>query len=160
MNDRDQQADQRPASGIGRDLRSVRDNGNASLQELREFVGTLKGRRPQEAMGIVAGNSLVKGIEMSAIGFVVVLLVFTAIPFYLAGDEPAAKKSPASAASSKTSKPPANTQQPATGKQAQTVPANSRDDVMDKTGIRETKPFDPDENPLEKKLDNLLDGVK
>lgn len=154
MNDRDQQADQRPASGIGRDLRSARDNGKASLQELREFVGTLKGRRPQEVMGIVAGNSLVKGIEMSAIGFVVVLLVFTAIPFYLAGDEPAAKKSPASAASSKTS------QQPATGKEAQTGTANSRDDVMDKTGIGETKTFDADENPLEKKLDNLLDGVK
>ncbi|MFP6604051.1 MAG: hypothetical protein VB862_16070 [Pirellulaceae bacterium] len=154
MNDRDQQPDQRPASGIGRDLRSARDNGKASLQELREFVGTLKGRRPQEVMGIVAGNSLVKGIEMSAIGFVVVLLVFTAIPFYLAGDEPAAKKSPASRASSKTS------QQPATGKQAQTGTANSRDDVMDKTGIGETKTFDADENPLEKKLDNLLDGVK
>jgi hypothetical protein len=84
MNDGDQQADQGSASGIGRDLRSARDNGKASLQELREFVGTLKGRRPQEVMGIVAGNSLVKGIEMSAIGFVVVLLVFTAIPFYLA----------------------------------------------------------------------------
>ena len=160
MNHQDQQADERSASGIGRDLRSVRDNGKASLQELREFVGNLKGRGAREVIGIVSGNSLIKGVEMSAIGFVVVLLVFTAIPFFLAGDEPAAKKSPASAASSKTSQPPANTQQPDTGKQAQTVPANSRDDVMDKTGIRETKPFDPDENPLEKKLDNLLDGVK
>ncbi|MFP6672902.1 MAG: hypothetical protein VB857_15945, partial [Pirellulaceae bacterium] len=62
--------------------------------------------------------------------------------------------SPASAASSKTS------QQPATGKEAQTGTANSRDDVMDKTGIGETKTFDADENPLEKKMDNLLEGVK
>ena len=158
MNHQDQQADESSASGIGRDLRSVRDNGNASLQELREFVGNLKGRGAREVIGIVSGNSLVKGIEMAAIGFVILLLLFTAIPFYLAGDESVAKKSPA--ASAKTTQGSAKTKPPETGKQGQAEAANPGNEAVDKMGIGETKTFDADENPLEKKLDNLLDGVK
>ena len=158
MNHQDQQADKRSASGIGRDLRSVRDNGNASLQELREFVGNLKGRGAREVIGIVSGNSLVKGIEMAALGFVILLLLFTAIPFYLAGDESVAKKSPA--ASAKTTPAPEKNKQKETGKQDQADAAKTGNEAVDKMGIGETKTFDADENPLEKKLDNLLDGVK
>lgn len=158
MNHQDQQAGGRPASGIGRDLRSVRDNGKASLQELREFVGNLKGRGAREVIGIVSGNSLVKGVEMAALGFVIVLLLFTAIPFYMAGDETVAKKSPA--ASTKTTPAPAKTKQQETDKQDQAGAAETGNAVIDKTGIGETKQFDENENPLDKKFDNLLDGVK
>ena len=158
MNHQDQQADERSASGIGRDLRSVRDNGNASLQELREFVGNLKGRGAREVIGIVSGNSLVKGIEMAALGFVILLLLFTAIPFYLAGDESVAKKSPA--ASAKTTSAPEKNKQPETGKQDQAGATKTGNEVIDKTGIGETKQFDENENPLDKKLDGLLDGLK
>ncbi len=111
MTSREEQ-DGRRSSGITRDIRAVRDNGTASLQELREFVGTLKGRRPQEVMGIVAGNGLVQGIGISAIGFVVVLLVFTAIPFFLASDESVAKTvKPRPATNSSTRQQPTNDNQ-------------------------------------------------
>ena len=158
MNHQDQQGDGRSGSGIGRDLRSVRDNGKASLQELREFVGNLKGRGAREVVGIVSGNSLIKGVEMAALGFVVVLLIFTAIPFYMAGDESVAKKSPA--ASAKTTPAPEKSNQSETGKQGQAEATDSGTEAVDNLGIGETKTFDTDENPLEKKLDNLLDGVK
>ena len=95
---------------------------------------------------------------MAALGFVIVLLLFTAIPFYLAGDEPVAKKSPA--ASAKTTSAPDKTKQPESGRQGQTEATNPGNEAVDKMGIGETKTFDADENPLEKKLDNLLDGVK
>ena len=40
--------------GIMGDVQSVKRNGAASLEELREFIGSLKGRKPQEVMGEVA----------------------------------------------------------------------------------------------------------
>ena len=95
---------------------------------------------------------------MAALGFVVVLLIFTAIPFYMAGDESAAKKSPA--ASANTTPAPGKNTQPETGKQGQAEATDSGTEAVDNLGIGETKTFDTDENPLEKKLDNLLDGVK
>ena len=81
------QQEQQPGGILG-DVQSVKRNGAASLTELREFIGALKGRKPQDVMGEMASNGLVQGIIMSSIGFVVVLLVFTAFPFFLAEDEP------------------------------------------------------------------------
>ena len=158
MNHQDQQGGERSASGIGRDLRSVRDNGKASLQELREFVGNLKGRGAREVIGIVSGNSLVKGVEMAALGFVILLLLFTAIPFYMAGDESMAKKS--SAASAKTTPTLEKNKQSETGKQGQAEATDGSTEAVDKMGFQEIKTFDVDKNPLEEKMNKLLDGVK
>ncbi|MDE0736965.1 MAG: hypothetical protein OSB47_14170, partial [Pirellulaceae bacterium] len=77
MNDPGQPDNRHGGSGMGRDLRSVRDNGTASLRELREFITQLKGRRPQEVMGMVSSNGLVQGVVISTAGFVVLLLLFT-----------------------------------------------------------------------------------
>ena len=73
---------------------------------------------------------------------------------------PVSSASPASPASPVEIKVPTKTKPPETGKQGQAEAANPGNEAVDKMGIGETKTFDADENPLEKKLDNLLDGVK
>ena len=159
MNDAGQ-SDNRPGgSGIGRDLRSVRDNGTASLHELREFITQLKGRRPQEVMGIVTGNGLVQGVMISTASFVVLLLLFTAIPFFMPGKEPVADKATAPAAKAEATQSTGQTQ--ADNKEQEQAGAKTAgENVSNALGIGETKASSLEENPLENKLDNLLDDVE
>ena len=86
MNNSEQNKAQNKREGIGgiaADIRSVKHNGAASITELREFMRSLKGRKPQEAMEIASNNGLIRGLVISTIGFLVVLFVFTLIPFFL-----------------------------------------------------------------------------
>ena len=45
-------------SNPSRELRNLHANGSASLAELREFLAELKGRKPQEVIGIVSASLL------------------------------------------------------------------------------------------------------
>lgn len=150
--------------GIMGDVQSVKRNGAASLGELREFIGSLKGRKPQEVMGEVATNGLVQGIVMSSVGFVAVLLVFTAIPFFMAEEQPVVQKevTPAVAADTQQEGESANdgnSEQTATS-DATAEEGATGDAVLDNLGIGETKAADPEENPLGDKFNDLLEGVK
>ncbi len=156
MNDPGQPDNRGGGSGIGRDLRSVRDNGSASLRELREFITHLKGRRPQEVMGMVTSNGLVQGIVISAASFAVLLMLFTAIPFFLADEEPVAGKATPPAAKVKSDQ----SQGAGDKKQEQAGSNAAGENVSNALGIGETKASSLEENPLENKLDNLLDDVK
>jgi len=152
------QQEQQPGGILG-DVQSVKRNGAASLTELREFIGALKGRKPQEVMGEMASNGLVQGIILSSIGFVVVLLVFTAFPFFLAEDEPIVQTEATPTAS------PARPveQAPAVQNANEEKPVEdgpTGDAVLDNLGIGETKDANPDANPLGDKFDDLLEGVK
>ena len=160
MNDRDQQDEQRAKSGIGRDIRSMRDNGTASLRELREFIGNLKGRRPQEVMGMVAGNGLFHGLLISTVGCVLLLLVFTVIPFLLAEDDPVAKKTTGPAANTQSGQQSGKTQQAKDKKPGQAGATSAAENVTEELGTGETKTSDLGENPLDKKNEDVLDVVK
>ena len=161
MNENEQDEQSQRQRGILGDVQSVRHNGVASLAELREFIGSLKGRKPQEVMGDVASNGLVHGILLSTVGFVVILLVFTVIPFFMADEEPMAQKEENSTVTSVSEETPEEqeaTQE--TDAQAPTAEGKTGDAVLDNLGIGETKEANPDENPLGDKFNDLLEGVK
>ena len=161
MNEYQQQEQSQRNRGIIGDVQSVRHNGVASLTELREFIGSLKGRKPQEVMGDVASNGLVQGILLSTVGFVVILLVFTVIPFFMADEEPVAQKednSTVTTASEETPQQQEETQE--TDQQTPTAEQGTGDAILDNLGIGETKDANPDENPLGDKFNDLLEGVK
>jgi len=161
MNEDEQHEQSQRQRGILGDVQSVRHNGVASLAELREFIGSLKGRKPQEVMGDVASNGLVHGILLSTVGFVVILLVFTVIPFFMADEEPVAQKEKDSTVTSTSEENPEEqetTQE--TDAQAPTAEGETGDAVLDNLGIGETKEANPDENPLGDKFNDLLEGVK
>ncbi len=146
--------------GIGADIRSVKHNGAASITELREFMRSLKGRKPQEAMEIASNNGLIQGLVISTIGFLVVLFIFTLIPFFLDEDEvvtqqgitPTSENAGAQGANSN-----AGTADQADSSQN---PTAQGEELLDKLQIGETKTADPDANPLDSQFNDLLDGIE
>ena len=87
------------ASGIGRDIERLKTGTAATTEELREFLGALKGRSPEEVMGVVAQSNLVGSTILAFFGTVLVFFVCTAIPYGLAkmSPEEVAKEAPQSA---------------------------------------------------------------
>ena len=159
---KDQLAAARSSFGPLNDLRTVRSNGAVSLGELREFLGTLHGKSPQEVIGIVSTSLLVQSMLIALAGTALILFVFTLGPYFVYGPpqaKAAAKKPAAAAAPAATSAPastPANAESTAATTSQPDVEAASK--VL---GIDETKPADPKKNPLDNpSLDKLLDGVE
>ncbi|MBT3890343.1 MAG: hypothetical protein HN617_11685 [Planctomycetaceae bacterium] len=157
------QTQDKGSGGITGDIRSVKNNGAASLTELREFIGSLKGRKPQEAIEIASSNGLIRGLMISTIGFLVVLFVFTVIPFFLHEDEVVTQQgiTPTSENALETqesnSTADAGTQG---GSDSLQTPTAQGEELLDKLQIGETKTADPDANPLDSQFNDLLDGIE
>jgi hypothetical protein len=137
--------------GITSDIRSVKHNGAASITELREFMRSLKGRKPQEAMEIASNNGLIQGLVISTIGFLLVLFVFTLIPFFLDEDEVVTQQG-----ITPTSENAGNADQTDSSQN----PTAQGEELLDKLQIGETKTADPDANPLDSQFNDLLDGIE
>ncbi len=156
------------AGGIAGDMRRLKSDSSAAAGELREFIGRMRGKSTQEVLGVIAQSGLVRCICASAVVFVALIAVFTVVPYLLKSDEAAAAK-PASSTSqpAAVAEPdePAATQAAATESPAppagnpQATPPDAAAAAA-ALGLDETKQAPPDKNPLEKDLDNLLDGVK
>ncbi len=157
---------QQPVMGGFSDVKRVKQSGAASVAELREFLGKLKGRSPQEVMGIVAQSSLVKGITTATIGCVVLLLAFTVLPYLWYGgpasagtpDTATASVAVAAPATDTDTAPPEVT--PETNATADTPGEADLARAAKAMGIDKTSEADPDKNPLDTKLDSLLDGIE
>jgi hypothetical protein len=146
----------RPAGGIAGDLKRVRRDGGATIGELREFIGQMRGRSPQEVLGMVSTSELVRGVIIATIGTVAFFALFTIGPYLTA--EPPAKKpgdknAPAVANDNKVTTPAAGVAGTDTKKTDTDLDAAAKALKID-----EVKTADPNSNPLDKDLDKLLDG--
>lgn len=155
---------QQPAvSGVFSNMQRLRVHSSASATELREFLSQLKGRSPQEVMGIVAESSLVQGITRATIASAVLLVVFTIIPYAISGGPVSvAPKNPAGNIDRQASSSAAEPQVPETvAKEAAASPAEpDLKRAAEAMGIGGTAKADEDTNPLDTKLDKLLDGIE
>lgn len=135
---------------------SVAAGGDSeSIEDVREFIGSLSTRNCEEAIGLSDRGGLVSGIVQATLGFAAVLIVFTAIPYWISSNKPAATPAAEPAASNENPVAPPVT--PGEVPQQDDVDLSEAADVL---GIDETKTASPNENPLDNKLDNLLDGVE
>jgi len=165
---RQQPTETEPRSGgIVRDLSQLKSDGAASVAELREFLKETKGKSPQEMLGRIAKSGLTRSIVLATFLLAVLLAALTLIPYVLQGRdaasahtrtaEPLAAETTAASTDDVTPKPDAA----AAATVEQTNDAKPDPDrVLDVLGIGETRTAEPDKNPLEDKLDNLLDGVE
>ncbi|MBL6923213.1 MAG: hypothetical protein ISR39_13690 [Akkermansiaceae bacterium] len=71
------------------DLRELKSNTNATVQELQQFLRELKGKSPQEMLGVVASSQLFRSTIISVILVAIALFALTAIPYFLQSDKPA-----------------------------------------------------------------------
>lgn len=132
------------------DFRELRANSSATVKELQEFLRELKGRSPQEMLGVVASSQLFRAIIVSTILVAITIVALTAAPYYL--DEKPEEVEPIAAQ-------PAPTPEPTSAKPAQApAPTKTPDDKAPKTlGVNEVLTAPPNENPLENSNENFLD---
>ena len=164
---RDRLSEPPTRGGVANDLHKLRTNGAASAAELREFLSSIRGKSPEDALGAFASSGLVQALLISTIGFVLVIGVFTVVPYMLsesaeAASNPSKSKQVAQSAPKSTTAEDGSTETAATPTEtsAETPTANptaSEPDLNNAArvlGIDETKGTDPAEAP---DLDSILD---
>lgn len=138
-------------------IKRLSTDAATTTSELRDFVRSLKGRSPQEVMGIVSSSALTQAVIGSTFATVVLLAVLT-VPFAFGNSAKAKSTKPAAAAADV---------EPAKADAASSKSSNSNDTPSEEDikkaskamGLDETKTADPKKNPLDN-FDNLLDKVK
>lgn len=142
-------------------------HARATAAEVNEFLQRLKGKNPQEVLGIAAESGLVRAVIQATVGTLVLLVVFTVVPYTLSKQAPAKKAAaPAKVEPAEQAAKPANaapTPAPASpaapvaavpGAEPQQPPVSEK--ALEKLGTTETKQSSPKVNPLEKSADDLL----
>jgi len=145
-------------TGMVSGVKRLSSDTAASTSELRDFVRSLKGRSPQEVMGIVASSALTQAMIGSTIATAVLIGVLTVVPYALSGPPKAKSKPVASANTAEAESAKANN----STKVANASDTPSEEDIKKASkamGLDETKTADPKKNPLDN-FDNLLDKVK
>ncbi len=151
-----------PAPGLFRDVSTLKENGSLTLVELREFLARLKGRSPQEVIGIVSTSLLIRSLLLATFATAAILAVFTVGPYFVYGPVNQPKVSPAKAAAAAAAE--LAREQPNRSAPSETANAdgNGTPDVeraAKAMGLDETKSADPKKNPLDgPDFDKLLDG--
>jgi hypothetical protein len=132
------------------DLRELRQNSHATVQEIQAFLRELKGKGPQEMLGVVAASNLFRSLVISTAIVAGGILLFTAIP-YFAGDNE--RKAPAPVAENKVPEkaPEATTEKPA----AEPAPG-----PLSKLGVGEELTAPANTNPLNDKGDDFLKDLE
>lgn len=148
--------------GVAGQRRRLKTDAAATAEELRQFVARMHGKSPQEVLGALAESGLTKGIVTSAIGAFVILVVFTVGPFLI--NRFSADTTPAATTKRQPLTAQAQVQTPSEAQEQSAEPEAVPEEAdlekaTDAMGIGETKVADPDKNPLDNKLDSLLDGV-
>ena len=147
--------------GISKDINRLKANGSAVAGELNEFLGQMRGKPPQEVLGVIAQSGLTQGIVMATAATFVLMAVFTVVPYFYTMAFAAAQvknleKIAATGSNSvESDDTPTKTQEPAISEADPDLAG-----AADKMGINETRESDPGVNPLEGKMDNLLDDLK
>lgn len=170
----EQAKSEQPPRGMARDFHRAKTGAKASAEELREFVKQLKGRSPQEMLGIVAESGLVRATVLASVITLVFMIAFTVGPYFykqwnpkkpVAATPPAAAPAaPAPAATPTASAAPAAGNLPAGIAPPATARTNPNDPTMKDplSAASEVKTFDAKSNPLDNTKDDLLNlkGLK
>ena len=77
-----------PLASTRSELRNLRHNSQATVEELKTFLRQLKGKSPQEMLGMVAGNQLFRATVQSFVLILIIIAVGTVVP-YLRREAPA-----------------------------------------------------------------------
>ncbi len=147
--------------GLAGDVRQVRVHSAATAAELREFLAKTRGRSANEVLGMVAGSRLTRSIALAALGTFVVLLAGSLLPWLLGwGTSPQTVNRQPTAASVPDDRHRPPDSKPTEKKATSNAKRTNAEKAVKAMGLDETKTADPDANPLENRLDHLLDKVK
>lgn len=153
---------QRHGTSVIGDLKQLKTEGGTTAAELREFLSKLKGRSPDEVMGVVANSNLVRSTLTATMGCVVLLVVLTIVPYALKLRSASVSEKPSAAVAQPTNEAPAAAEKAAStsDQTAAAAPAPDLERAAKAMGIGDPIEADPKLNPLDSKLDKLLDGIE
>ena len=140
------------------DFRELKTNTNATVQELQEFLRHLKGKSPQEMLGVVASSQLIRATILSCIIVAIAIFALTAIPYFLQGEEQPATQPTAVATPATPAPAPAPTSPPAP--EANVTTPDDTPASLKPLGVNETKTAPANSNPLEAKKDDFLKDLE
>ncbi len=163
-----------PMANVGHDFRKLRNNVSATAEELRGFLGQMKGKSPKEMLGMVAQSTLFKGLQQSVIIFAGILIVFTVIPFTIGLFQPKEQKKaqtekvqPADEDSEENGQEnqpfgqEEETATTATDANGNPIPGGSTGtEFTEALGIGEAKEAPTKENPLDNSNNDILEDLK
>lgn len=133
------------------DLRELKSNSSATVQELQEFLREFRGKGPQEMLGVVATSQLFRATILSIVLVTVAILVLTAIPYFF-GEEPAPAAEPIALA------PVAPAPAPLAATPKLTTPETPSS--LAPLGVNEKLPAPANTNPLEDKGEDFLKDLE
>ncbi len=135
------------------DFRELKANSNATVQELQEFLRDLRGKSPQEMLGVVASSQLFRATIFSIILVTMAIFALTAIPYFL-GDKPTTEAEPPEVLAPAEPAPVPNKAQPA--------PVNTprEKEPLAPLGVNEKKTAPANVNPLEDDGGNFLKDLE
>jgi len=139
------------------DLRELKSNSSATVQELQEFLRELKGKNPQEMLGVVASSQLIRATILSVILVTGALFALTAVPYFF-GEKPPPDPEPVAVS---TPGAPAPAPAPPVPDPKLTTPATAETTApLAPLGLNEELPAPPNTNPLEDNGENFLKDLE
>jgi hypothetical protein len=138
------------------DLRELKTNSSATVQELQQFLRELRGKSPQEMLGVVASSQLMRATILAFVLVTAVIFVLTAFPYFF-GDEPAAAPEPESRPAVSATPVPVT---PINEPQSRTQETQETPGPLAPFGVNEKLPAAPNENPLEDKGEDFLKDLE
>lgn len=132
------------------DLRELKTNSSATVQELQEFLSQLRGKSPQEMLGVVASSQLFRATILSIILVTGTIFALTAFPYFFGEEptpdsEPVAEVIPAAPAPPVTGPKPTNPEKPVN---------------LAPLGVNDKLTAPPNTNPLEDQGGNFLKDLE
>ena len=129
-----------------------------SPEELRKLLQHSQDRTPEQTLGEVAQGSLVSGMIASGVVWSVLLVAGTALPYAWAQMNPPAEK--AADAEDEATSDASDEPAPAEDDVADEPSADDKSSLPEKLGHETADPGDPNVNPLDSKVDDLLNDLK
>jgi hypothetical protein len=129
------------------DFRELKANSSETVQELQEFLRQLRGKSPQEMLGVVATSQLFRATILSVVLVTGALFVLTAFPYFF-GEEP---EPVAAAAAAPSPTPPVA---------APIITTPEAPDPIAPLGVNDQLPAPPNTNPLEDKGEDFLKDLE
>ena len=137
------------------DFRELKANSSETVQELQEFLRELRGKSPQEMLGVVATSQLFRATILSIVLVTGAIFTLTAIPYFL-GEEPA----PLPAAPAPVATAPSTAPAPAPPATAPQLTNPEAPTSLAPLGVNEKLPAPANTNPLEDKGEDFLKDLE
>lgn len=134
------------------DFRELKTNSSATLQELQEFLRQLKGKSPQEMLGVVATSQLFRATILSLILVTGAIFGLTAFSYFFGEKpEPTTPSEPTPVAVVPTPAPPVTKPK---------VTTREAPNPIDPLGVNDQLSTAPNTNPLENKKEDFLKDLE